>query len=149
MTFERSSHYRLFRLFRLILLLVAGLLSAEIQGEPLSLPTLNQLEQTYPRFNGILSVRVDGKEEIQFAQGHETASGEARIGPDTRFYIGALSKQFTSAAIHLLVARGKLALQDPIETRLDGLNPPLGREPSCTIGELLDHRCGLPGHLQR
>jgi CubicO group peptidase (beta-lactamase class C family) len=59
---------------------------------------------------------------------------------DTLFQSGSLGKQFTAAAVLMLVERGSLALEDPISRYL----PPGPPEwAPITVRELLDHTSGI------
>ncbi|MEU5402302.1 serine hydrolase domain-containing protein [Streptomyces sp. NPDC005963] len=65
----------------------------------------------------------------------------AVCGPDTRFQIASLSKQFAAAAALLLVEDGVLALSDPVSAWLVGA-PAQWAE--ITLHHLLTHTSGLP-----
>lgn len=56
----------------------------------------------------------DGK--LWFARGYGRANldDDVAITPDTVFHLASLSKQFTAAAVALLVLDGKLSLEDPL-----------------------------------
>ncbi len=64
----------------------------------------------------------------------------ARISPDTVFRIGSITKQFTAAAIMLLVEEGKLGLDDTIHSVLSDY-PAWARR--ATIRHLLNHTSGI------
>ncbi|HEY4939835.1 MAG TPA: serine hydrolase domain-containing protein [Rhizomicrobium sp.] len=64
----------------------------------------------------------------------------ATISPDTVFRIGSITKQFTAAAIMLLVEDGKLALDDTIQSVLADYPAP---ERRVTIRHLLNHTSGI------
>ncbi|MET0409906.1 MAG: serine hydrolase domain-containing protein [Polyangiaceae bacterium] len=76
-------------------------------------------------------------------------SGE-RIGPDTLFWIGSISKQFAAVASLKLVEQGKLELSAPVTRYLPELEPKVVSKDgvTCTIEHLLSHRCGLAGDLK-
>jgi CubicO group peptidase (beta-lactamase class C family) len=63
-------------------------------------------------------------------------------GPETRFQLASVSKQFTAAAILLLVERGVLAVTDSIGRWLNPIPPPWT---AITVHQLLTHTSGL-GH---
>ena len=75
---------------------------------------------------------------------YENAYGDARISPRTpastsmRYAIGSVSKQFTAAAIMLLVQDGKLSLDD----RVSKWHPQLTRAGDVTIRQLLSMTSG-------
>ena len=64
--------------------------------------------------------------------------------PSTRFQIASVSRQFTAAAILLLVSRSRLALDDPVTRRFGGcredwrsitVHPLLTRTGPCRVGQ--------------
>lgn len=63
--------------------------------------------------------------------------------PRTLWRIGQLSEAYTFVAIMQLVEEGKLALEDPVEKRIPGVNP-LWR--GITVRQLMDHTSGLPDY---
>jgi CubicO group peptidase (beta-lactamase class C family) len=65
---------------------------------------------------------------------------EATITPDTVFQIGSITKQFTAAAVMLLVEEGKLSLDDTIQSVLRNC-PASARRAS--IRHLLNHTSGI------
>jgi CubicO group peptidase (beta-lactamase class C family) len=72
------------------------------------------------------------------------AYGQARLvppmeaTPQMQYSIGSISKQFTAAAVLLLVQEGKLTLDDPVSKHL----PDLTRAREITIRMLLSHTSG-------
>lgn len=68
-----------------------------------------------------------------------------RPDADTSFRIGSTSKQFTAAAIMLLVQDGKLDLDAPISRYLPDY-PAVGA--ALTLTQLLSHTSGLPEYLK-
>ncbi len=80
---------------------------------------------------------------------YSAALGNARLLPkhpvDTRtgFRIASISKQFTAAAILLLMEEGKLSLGDPLARFL----PDFPRADMMTLRELLSHTSGLDDYL--
>jgi CubicO group peptidase (beta-lactamase class C family) len=65
---------------------------------------------------------------------------ESPVGPDTRFYIGSISKQFTAAIILQLTLEGRVDLSAPITTYVSGL-PSLYR--AVTVADCLHHTGGV------
>lgn len=65
--------------------------------------------------------------------------------PGTKFRIGSLTKQFTAAAMLLLVNDGKIALDDPLCNYID--NCPAAWQP-IRIEQLLDHSSGIPDFVR-
>lgn len=75
---------------------------------------------------------------------YEQAYGNARLDPPTpatpsmRYSIGSVSKQFTAAAVLMLVEEGKLSLDDPVSKWL----PDLTRADEVTVRQLLSMTSG-------
>jgi len=91
-----------------------------------------------------LGVFEDG--EIAYARGYGMANLEqlVPITPETVFYIGSTSKQFTAFAIQLLAERGTLSLDDDIRTFIPEM-PDYGTP--ITVGHLLHHTSGIRDYL--
>lgn len=71
----------------------------------------------------------------------------AKVTPNTVFPIASCTKAFTSTAIAMLVADGKLSWDDKVRTHLDyfRLSDELA-DRDVTIRDLLCHRTGMPRH---
>lgn len=80
-----------------------------------------------------------------YAHGFGLADREQRLpaDADTSFRIGSVTKQFTAAAIMLLVQEGKLAVTDTIGEHLPDY-PAVGA--GITIHQLLTHTGGIPSY---
>lgn len=93
-----------------------------------------------------LSVVVTRGGRILHAKGYGTANRETGTPatPQTVYQIGSISKQFTAAAILLLVEDGKLSVDDRITDRLPGL-PDGWRE--VRLHHLLQQVSGIPDFL--
>jgi CubicO group peptidase (beta-lactamase class C family) len=80
--------------------------------------------------------------KIAFAQGYGLASVEfaAPITPQTPFITGSLSKQFTAAAIALLVEQKRIALDDDVRKYVPELHD-YGKR--VTIDHLVHHTSGI------
>lgn len=87
-----------------------------------------------------VGVIQDGK--LVFAKGYGMANLEdgVPIASESRFYIGSMSKQFTAAAIALLVQRGRLRLSDDVRKYVPEL-PDYGH--TITVDNLIHHTSGL------
>ncbi len=92
--------------------------------------------------SGVPSISVAIVENGKTA--YARAFGKASLSPDraadasTRYAVGSISKQFTSAMILLLVQQGKLSLDDTVSKYF----PDLTRANEITIRELLSHTSG-------
>lgn len=86
------------------------------------------------------SIAVVRDGELAYAK----AYGKARLAPDvqagaqTRYAIGSVSKQFTAAAILLLVEEGRLTLDDPVGKYVPGLT----QGDRITVRQVLSHTAG-------
>jgi CubicO group peptidase (beta-lactamase class C family) len=94
---------------------------------------------------GALLVSVGGDPVAEYAAGLTGGAGTERCGPRTRFQVASISKQFTAAAVLVLVQRGRLALDDQVKRWFPG--GPGGPEgwAGVTVHHLLSHTSGL-GH---
>jgi CubicO group peptidase (beta-lactamase class C family) len=79
---------------------------------------------------------------IAYARGYGMASLEhdAPITPDSVFYAGSVSKQFTAMAAALAIAQGKLAYEDPIHKYLPELP---AYAAAIKVRHLIHHTSGL------
>jgi serine beta-lactamase-like protein LACTB, mitochondrial len=86
-----------------------------------------------------LSVAVGANGAIVWAEGFGWADLENRrpVGPETRFRIGTASTVLTSAAVGLLLERGRLKLDDDIHTYVPAYPR---KEPPVTLRQLMGHR---------
>ncbi|MGH8127643.1 MAG: serine hydrolase [Gammaproteobacteria bacterium] len=92
-------------------------------------------------FMGSILVARDGR--VIIAKGYGMANVEREIPntPDTEFRIGSNTKQFTSMAIMMLQAEGKLDVHDPVCKYVPDC--PKDWQP-ITIHNLLTHTSGIP-----
>jgi len=88
------------------------------------------------------AVGIFHNREIVFQQGYGIANLDhcIPITPNTVFYIGSVSKQFTAAAIAILADRGKLSLEDDVRKYIPEL-PEFERP--IRIKDLVFHTSGL------
>ena len=87
-----------------------------------------------------VSASQDGKVLVERAYGSADLEHDVPISVATPFEAGSVSKQFTAAAILLLVQDGKVKLTDDVRRYLPEL-PDYGRP--ITIDQLLSHTSGL------
>ncbi len=83
--------------------------------------------------------------EIQFVRGYGSSNLEHRIpiSPKTRFHVASVSKEFTAAAIGILILEGKLKLSDDVRKHLTDF-PKFDH--AITIEHLLLHTSGIGNH---
>lgn len=101
-------------------------------------------------FSGSVLVIDGGKQVLARAYGAADRTADRANQPTTIFRIGSVSKQFTAAAILLLVQDGQLSLEDPV-AKLFPDYPAANLEKNgveVTIHHLLSHTSGLPDPRQ-
>lgn len=89
-----------------------------------------------------VSVAVGAGGELVWSEGFGWANLDSRVPvtPDTRFRIGTASKVLTSAAVGLLLERGRLDLQDEIH----GYVPAFPKKQwPVTLGQVMGHLAGI------
>jgi CubicO group peptidase (beta-lactamase class C family) len=94
--------------------------------------------------SGVLRVAVGGEVVDEYCVGVADGPGSEPCGPRTRFQIASISKQFTAAAVLVLVQRGLLATGDKLARWFPG--GPEGWA-DITVHHLLSHTSGL-GHWE-
>jgi serine beta-lactamase-like protein LACTB len=89
-----------------------------------------------------LSVAVGAGGEIVWAEGFGWADLEKRVpvAPETRFRIGTASKALTSAAVGLLLEKGRLNLDEVIQTQVPAFPEKQG---PVTLRRLMGHLAGV------
>lgn len=90
-----------------------------------------------------IGIVQDGK--LVYARGFGFATVNPRhvpMTPDTQFYVGGLTMQFTAAAILLLAQDGKLKLDDPVSKYV----PEFKLAANVTIAQVLTQTSGLPSY---
>lgn len=88
----------------------------------------------------VLAVAHNGVVVAEHAFGVANLSRGTPLTPAHRFRIASHSKTFTAAAIMKLHEAGRLHLDDPVGTHVDGLPPAVA---AITVAQLLSHSGGL------
>jgi D-alanyl-D-alanine carboxypeptidase len=96
--------------------------------------------------SGVVSLSAGGDVIYERAFGRADLAADTPNSAETTFRIGAISAQFTAAAILRLAQAKKLALSDSIGKFIPEY-PPVGA--GITIKELLSHTSGLPNYLTK
>ncbi len=91
-----------------------------------------------------LGIGRNGKELFARGYGLRDRSRHLPVTAQTIFPIGSITKQFTSTAVLLLAARGRIALDAPVARYL----PKAPHASQITVRELLDQTSGLPDYLE-
>lgn len=137
------------RLGSTLVLLCALLLPAAVRAQ--HFPAEEDLEL-------MLRLLVEDMETVGIVVGALEADGSTRIlhygsaGPDDRslgprsvFDIGSITKTFTATILADMVARGDVALEDPVSAYLpEGVTVPTRGEREITLLDLATHTSGLP-----
>jgi CubicO group peptidase (beta-lactamase class C family) len=101
-------------------------------------------EMARQKIPGVAIAVIRGGEVVR-SQGYGFANVELKspVTTETIFQSGSMGKQFTAAAVMLLVQDGKLRLDDPIATYLPGTPPAFQ---AITVRHLLTHTSGIPDY---
>lgn len=131
----------MFRALALSLLLTPALFAAT-HAEKIDALLSAYNKQRY--FNGSALVAENGK--VILRKGYGLANMEWQIpnGPDTKFRLGSITKQFTSMVIMQLVSEGKINLDEKITTYLPDYRKETGGK--VTVRQLLTHTSGIPSY---
>ena len=99
------------------------------------------------QFNGAVLVAEEGR--VIFRKGYGMANMEWAIPvePDTKFRLGSITKQFTSALVLQLVEQGKIKLDGKLSDYLPDYRKDTGGR--ITIHQLLNHTSGIPSYTSR
>ena len=92
-----------------------------------------------------LMVRKDWEIVHLNCYGYANLETGAKIGLNTIFDLGSLSKQFTAAAVLMLVILKKISLNDPLSKFFKGF--PRYAD-AITVEDLIHHTSGLPNYLE-
>jgi D-alanyl-D-alanine carboxypeptidase len=141
MTSASSRTSRLFALVQTVTVL-GCLLACGARADQIDRYVETQLQRQHIPGLCLVVIR-DG--QVVKRRGYGFADLELKVPatPDTVFEIGSITKQFTAAAIMLLVEQGKIGLSDPAGTYLPQL-PDAWK--AVTIRQLLTHTSGIPDY---
>ncbi|KLD79537.1 beta-lactamase family protein [Xanthomonas hyacinthi] len=93
----------------------------------------------------VVLLSLEGKIAYQRAIGFADREANRKMREDTLFRLASVSKLYVSIAAMVLVARGRLALDEPVDTWLADFRPKLadGSQAQITLRHLLSHTAGL------
>ncbi|MEW5976203.1 MAG: serine hydrolase domain-containing protein [Acidobacteriota bacterium] len=126
-------------------------LSPLADTNPVDRSAATEVDRIFTRWSGPGSpgcaVGVVQRGELVFEKGYGLANLEHDIPntPTTVFYVASTSKQFTAAAIGLLLKRGKISLEDEVRRYVPEL--PEYPEP-VRVRHLLYHTSGISDYLE-
>jgi CubicO group peptidase (beta-lactamase class C family) len=133
-------HYCSFVALTLFLLHLFGASLVSAQGDPID--DYIQIEMNKRQIPGLALVVIRAGEVIKMkGYGFANLEHDVLVNPDTVFELASVTKQFTAAAVMLLVEEGKIKVGDPISQYLP--NSP-ERWNDITVRHLLTHTSGLP-----
>ena len=124
---------------------LAGLTDAQTTAPPAP-PWAAQVDAVFAQWNRAgspgcaLGVYQNGRTVYARGYGMADLEHDAPITPDSVFYAGSVSKQFTAMAAALAIAQGKLSADDDVRKYVPEL-PDYGRP--ITIRHLIHHTSGL------
>jgi CubicO group peptidase (beta-lactamase class C family) len=143
-----STIHPLFRTNALLFVLLAATFGsgATAQTQPTLSPemrsSVDAIAEQVLKGTGVPSASVavvqDGKIAYTQAYGSARLDPQTAAAPTMRYSIGSISKQFTAAAVMMLVEQGKLSLDDPVSKYI----PKLTEGDKVTIRQLLSHTSG-------
>lgn len=94
---------------------------------------------------GIILGMIEADGSTRILQAGSAGPGTRPLGPRTVFEIGSINKTFTAAVLADMVARGEVALEDPVQKYLpEGVRVPSRNGRQITLLDLTTHRSGLP-----
>jgi len=90
------------------------------------------------------TVLIARGDEILLAKGYGPANRELGIdnGPDLRYRVGSVTKQFTALAVMILAERGLVDIDAPLSAHL----PDVAHADSVTPYQLMTHTSGVPSY---
>ena len=96
------------------------------------------------KYMGSIRISYKGKNLYARAIGFEEVRTKQIATVNTKYWIGSISKMFTSAMIFKSIEDGKLKM----DQTLDSFFPTIPNSQSITIGNLLNHRSGIYNFTQ-
>ena len=125
---------------------VAALLAQEPAGKDLAAELEGiRAKHDVPALGAAL-VTIDGLQGV-WTSGTRTMEGEERVTDDDLWHLGSCTKAMTATLIALLVARGDLAWETPLDKLLPSIATEMHADfRALTLVELLGHRAGLPAN---
>jgi len=133
-----------------IICFLASLLAACAPGSPDSDERLQQIDEIFSAQDTsetpgcVAAASRDGEILFERAWGMANLELGVPLSPESVFYAGSVSKQFTDAAVALLALRGNLDLEDDISRWF----PELQYEQRITVSDLIYHTSGIRDYFE-
>ena len=133
-----------------VVAVLALVLPACTQGSPAADARLLQVDQIFSAQDTgetpgcVAAASRDGEILFERAWGMANLELGVPLTPESVFYAGSVSKQFTDAAIALLALRGELDLEDDISRWF----PELQYEQRITVSDLVYHTSGIRDYFE-
>ena len=127
----------------LVLTLVSSGFAANLAAPPDARAKVDKIFERYNRTNSpgcVAGATIDGATVLAGAYGMADLEHGIALAPESILEPGSIAKQFTAAAVLLLVQQGKLALDDPVRKYVPEV-PDYGTP--VTIRHLINHTSGL------
>jgi CubicO group peptidase (beta-lactamase class C family) len=94
---------------------------------------------------GIILGMIEADGSTRIVQAGSAGPGTRPLGPQTVFEIGSINKTFTAAVLADMVAKGEVALEDPVQKYMpEGVRVPSRNGRQITLLDLTTHRSALP-----
>jgi CubicO group peptidase (beta-lactamase class C family) len=125
-----------------ILLLLNLIISSRVSAQTDEVDDYVRAEMKRRMIPGLALVVIRDGEVIKMkGYGFANLEHDVPVTPDTVFELASVTKQFTAAAVMILVEEGKIKLEDPIAQYLSN-SPEHWKD--ITVRHLLTHTAGLP-----
>ena len=127
----------------LVLTVLSGGFAANLAAPPDARAKVDKIFERYNRTDSpgcVAGATIDGATVLTGAYGMADLEHGIALAPESILEPGSIAKQFTAAAVLLLVQQGKLALDDPVRKYIPEV-PDYGTP--ITIRHLINHTSGL------
>lgn len=142
--------YKILKSAFFIHVLFLALLCTQFTGAQDKTQKIDELVQQYAalgQINGAVLVAENGK--VIYSKGAGYADIESKIhnGPETKFRLASVTKQFTAALILQLVEKGKIKLDGKLSDYLPYYRKDVGEK--VTIHQILSHTAGISNYTDK
>lgn len=127
---------------KVIFALLLGLFIQTTLAQHLETDKLNtyfETLDTHHKFMGSVSVAQNGQKKYSVSTGFVDVEAQIKANGDSKYKIGSISKTFTSVLIFQAIEKGKLSLDQTLESYF----PEVIHANKITIAQMLRHRSGI------